>query len=410
MTPTVATLAAVIAVLGAAVVVLLLRERRHAHAQEAARRSEERFRLMADRAPVMMWTARPDTSLDFINQTCVETIGLPFERLLEHGWMEICHPDDLAPCIAIYMPAVEARLPFTMEYRLLCADGGYHWFHASAVPRFTAEGGFNGYIGCSLDITGRKEAEDSMRSSQAALEESHREIQHLAGRLIEGQDAERARIARDLHDDVSQQLAGMSIALSGLRHRMDDLHLDDGLKADLRGLHERTSALAQNVRHLSHDLHPTVLRHAGLVAALSAHAAAIERAHGTEVTYDAAGDFGSIAPEAALTLYRIAQEALRNVIAHSRAGRADVRLLRVGEEAELTISDDGGGFDVAALLRQAKGLGLVSIGERARLAGGSVSITSAPGEGTCIRARIPAEAGVAGEAARNAPVREPSYL
>ena len=113
-----------------------------------------------------------------------------------------------------------------------------------------------------------------------------------------------------------------------------------------------------------------MLRHAGLVAALTSYCAELERSHGTVLTCSAEGDFASIAPEAALCLYRIAQEALRNVIAHAGASRADVRLLRTGDDAEITIADDGKGFDVASSLERGKGLGLVSITERVQARGG----------------------------------------
>ena len=119
---------------------------------------------------------------------------------------------------------------------------------ASGVPKYGPDGAFTGYIGCDVEITERKNAEERIRESQAALEASHREIQHLAGRLIEAQDAERARVARDLHDDVSQQLAGMSIAFSGLKQRLSESQVSEDLQEDLRALQQRTSALAQNVR------------------------------------------------------------------------------------------------------------------------------------------------------------------
>ena len=107
------------------------------------------------------------------------------------------------------------------------------------------------------------------------------------------------------------------------------------------------------------------------------------------MTCSAEGDFASIAPEAALCLYRIAQEALRNVIAHAGASRAEVRLLRTGDHAEITIADDGQGFDVASSLKRGKGLGLVSITERVRLAGGTVSIVAEPKKGTRVRGDDP---------------------
>ena len=114
--------------------------------------------------------------------------------------------------------------------------------------------------------------------------------------------------------------------------------------------------------------------------------------HGPVLTCSAEGDFASIAPEVALCLYRIAQEALRNVVAHAGASRADVRLLRSGDHAEMTIADDGKGFDVARSLERGKGLGLVSIRERVRLAGGTVSFEADGKQGTRVRVRIPVSA------------------
>jgi PAS domain S-box-containing protein len=379
----------VVSIQAAAIVALLIRERKRTRDERALRESEERFRLLADRAPVIIWTVRPDTTLDYVNSTAVVFTGLPVEKLLEKGWLDAVHPADLDHLFGISIPAFETRTPFVMDYRIRGADGAYRWLLDLGVPKYGADGSFAGYIGCSIDITERKHAEDQIRASRAELAVSHREIQHLAGRLIEAQDAERARVARDLHDDVSQQLAGLSIAFSGLRHRMEEMLANQELQSDLRSLQERTAALAQNVRHLSHDLHPTVLRHAGLVPALASYCAEVERSHGTACKCSAEGDFISIAPETALCLYRIAQEALRNVIAHAGASRADVRLLRVGDDVELTIEDDGHGFDVTGFRNRGAGLGLVSITERVRLAKGTVGIASEPGKGTCVRVRIP---------------------
>ncbi len=392
MTSIIAFLLIVVVVLAAAIVALLVERTRRLSSDQAIRESEERLRQMVDRSPAMLWTVRPDTTptLDFINRTCAEFTGLPLEKLREEGWLDAVHPDDLDSLVGAYVRAFEARTAFLLEYRLRRADGAYRWLLATGVPKYGPDGGFAGYVGCDIDITERWEAEERTRENRAALEVSHREVVHLAGRLIEAQDAERARVARDLHDDVSQQLAGLSIALSSLKHRMVEARAGEDLQADLRALHQRTTALAQNVRHLSHDLHPTVLRHAGLVAALTSYCAELERSHGTVLTCRAEGDLGSIAPETALCLYRIAQEALRNVIAHAGAGRADVRLLRAGDDVEITISDDGRGFDVARSLAQGKGLGLVSITERVRLAGGTVGIVAGSTKGTEVRARIPA--------------------
>ena len=216
MTSIVGTLSIVLAVLVAAIVALLALLLRRMRADRALRKSEAFFRHLADDAPMIMWTTRPDTTLDYLNKFSVEFTGMPLKDLLDEGWLNAVHPDDLDRIQRIYVPAIEARQPVLMEYRLRRADGVYRWVLDSGVPKYEKDGSYTGYVGCSFDITERKEAEEALR-------ESHREVRHLAGRLIEAQDVERARIARDLHDDVSQQLAGVSIALSGLKQRLNDL-------------------------------------------------------------------------------------------------------------------------------------------------------------------------------------------
>ena len=390
MTDVIGPLQIVLVIQATAIVALLIHQARRGQAYRALRESQDRFRLVADRAPVILWTARTDTRLDFVNAFSVEFSGIPLEQLLDEGWLRFIHPQDVEPSMSVYVPAFEARRPFMFEFRLRRADGAYRWMLASGIPKYGADGSFDGYIGCSIDITERKQAEDRIRETSVVLEASNRKIHHLAGRLIEAQDAERARIARDLHDDVSQQIAGMSIALSGLRRRIGKLVVNEELQEDLRAFQQRTITLADSVRHLSHDLHPTVLRHADLVAALTTYCAELERAHGTVLTCRAEGDFGAIDPETALCLYRVAQEALRNVTAHAGASSADVRLVRIDDIAEMTVTDDGKGFDVGGVPEGGKGLGLVSITERVRLAGGTVSIVAEVTKGTRVAVRIPA--------------------
>ena len=383
----VATLLGALAILVAAIAGLLVQRR-------ALRESLEQFRLRADQAPVLIWTARPDTSLDYLNGFCVQLTGRPVEELQEKGWLDFVHPEDVDRCLATYMPAFEARRPFLLEYRLRHADGDYRWFLAAGVPKYGRDGGYTGYVGCDIDITERKNAEARIRASQAALETSHQEIQYLAGRLIEAQEVERARIARDLHDDVSQQLAGVSMAFSGLKQRLGEYHVSEELRQELVELQQQTLKLARNVRQLSHDLHPAVLQHLGLVKGLTSYCGELGRAHGVAMTCTAEGDFGAITPDAALCVYRIAQEALRNVIAHAGASRADVRLVQIGNQAHITIADDGRGFDATNRVERDTGLGLVSMSERARVLGGTVSMVSALNQGTRVQATIPMHARV----------------
>ena len=119
-----------------AIVTLLLRNRERERLAQARLDAELRVRLIVDRAPVMLWTARPDTTLDYLNNTCVEFTGLPLERLLERGWLETVHPDDLDRIVGIYTPAVENLVPFWMEYRMRRPDGTYSWVLDIGVPRY----------------------------------------------------------------------------------------------------------------------------------------------------------------------------------------------------------------------------------------------------------------------------------
>jgi two-component system sensor histidine kinase UhpB len=211
----------------------------------------------------------------------------------------------------------------------------------------------------------------------------------LAGRLIAGQEVERTRIARDLHDGVCQEVAAVSVDLSHIRRTGGDIR-SPALQEILLSVERRTAGVAENLRLLSHGLHPSVLQHVGLVAALQAHCAEVERQHGVQVTFFAEGDVEPVSRMAALSLFRIAQEALRNAARHGHARNATVALARRGRSFTLSIADDGGGFDPVAA-GQKDGLGLVSIVERSRLMRGHTSIQSEPGGGTTIEVRIPAD-------------------
>jgi signal transduction histidine kinase len=242
-------------------------------------------------------------------------------------------------------------------------------------------------VAAQLDLVmERKRAEQRLRENEAALRASYDRIQDLAGRLITAQEAERSWIASELHDDVNQQLAGLSISLSHIKRRLQD-DGDAAVQEELTRLQQRTIDLVDVIRNLSHELHPGVLQHAGLVAALKDHCAEFGRQHAIEVTLSVA-DFDAIPQDIALCLYRVAQEALRNIAAHAGARQAQVALRPTADGLELTIADDGQGFDLAEA-RRIGGLGLISLDERVRLVGGSVRINTQPQRGTELRVEIP---------------------
>jgi len=222
------------------------------------------------------------------------------------------------------------------------------------------------------------------RSARMALAEAHRSLQALAGRLISAQEDERARIARELHDDVGQRVASAAILLSSIRRHHESAR--EGMLDDLQG---QMRALSEDVRNLSHGLHPSTLRHVGLAPALEGLCA---MPHGGQVpAIELKTELGadSLPDHIELCIYRVVQEALRNVLSHAHAQHLRIEVSRVGQFLTVEISDDGRGFavDHAANLT---GLGLISMRERVRQEGGEFDITSIRNRGTriCIRLEL----------------------
>lgn len=213
-------------------------------------------------------------------------------------------------------------------------------------------------------------------------------IADLLGRLITAQEAERARIARDLHDGVCQDVAAISVDLSHLRRHGGGLTQPE-FEAAVLSIERRTATVAEALRRLSHGLHPTVLKHVGLVAALQSQCAEIERQYHLAVTFFASGAVEPVDTPTALGLFRIAQEALRNAAKHAHARRVTLSLARGDGRLSMSVADDGGGFDVGGVRNSGGGLGLVSIEERVRLMRGRVTIRSERNEGTIIDVCVP---------------------
>jgi len=228
---------------------------------------------------------------------------------------------------------------------------------------------------------------DAERRTQHALRQSYEQNQDLGGRLINAQEDERARIARDLHDDLSQQLAGVALIVSGLKRKIGKPGLESEVEQMVATLQERTATAATAVRDLSHELHPGVLKHAGLTATLRGHCADCERHHRVTVVFSPGDGLDSLDSDVALCLFRVVQEALTNALRHARARTIGVSVMATAGSVELNVVDDGVGF--AASERTKSGLGLRSIRERVRFMHGSVSIDSRSGAGTKVQVRIP---------------------
>ena len=236
-------------------------------------------------------------------------------------------------------------------------------------------------------------SEERLRAANAALagelEErirTEREIQALSARLINAQEDERARVARELHDDLSQQIAALSIGISNLKRSIPgDLAESRGQSERIR---EKLVHLAESIRRLSHELHPAILQHCGLDVALRAFCSEFGALAGIKVVFESSGVFDGISPAVTLCVYRVAQEALQNIARHAKTDAAEVRLKRTRENLILTVSDNGIGMNLNGG-RTGGGLGLVNIKERARLVCGAVDLQSRPNRGTSLTVTVP---------------------
>jgi len=226
----------------------------------------------------------------------------------------------------------------------------------------------------------RRKAEALLADRNARLEQSESSLRRLSGKLITAQEEERRRIARELHDDLNQQVANLGISLSGIRRGVPDYM--EGMRGDIASVQKRLMTLSDGLRQISHELHPGMLELFGLVATLQAHCHEFSGVASLPIEFETNCD-EMLPTYASLCLYRVAQEAIRNAAKHSEANKVRVFLRRAGPEIRLVVSDDGIGFDGEEALRRG-GLGLRSIEERVRLIGGEFELISHPGEGTTL--------------------------
>jgi PAS domain S-box-containing protein len=338
--------------------------------EDALRESEERFRLMANSAPVSIWLADPGKRCIYVNQLWINLTGRPFEDALGDGWLRSLHPDDVER-IGSGLDAIwERRERFQVEYRVMRHDGDFRWVIDTGVPRYTGDGTFAGYVGSAVDVTERKLAEAAVSS--------------VSQRLLDAQEEERAHLARELHDDINQRLSLLHLRLDAIASMMPEP--SDGSHS-LDEARDEVAGLVKDVHDLSHRLHPQRLEYLGMAAAASALCDEMAVQHAVAISFHAAPIPDDLSMRGALCLYRVLQEALRNAVKHSGAGAIDVRLDREDDRITLTVQDRGRGFDLES--KRGVGLGLISMKERLHAVDGELAIDSRPQQGTVILARVP---------------------
>jgi PAS domain S-box-containing protein len=331
------------------------------------RRAEERFRQVVETAPTGMLMVGRDGTIVMVNAQVEKLFGYRREELLGRP-VELLMPERSLGQHPAECSRVGRR-----------KDGSEFPVEIGLSPLRTARGHF--LLSSVIDLTERRRAEDALRASQG-------ELKSLTGRLLEAQEGERRRIARELHDDLNQSLALLSVEIDLLGRRPQP---PAEAAARLRALSARVKELSSAVHDLSHQLHPSKLEQLGLVAAVRGLCKELTRHHGLEVKFTHY-DVPEAIPEAtALCLYRIVQEALRNVVKYARTDHAEVELSGTPDGVRLRVSDDGAGFDPRTAHGNG-GLGLVSMRERLHLVGGEIAIDSRLSGGTRIDVRVPVPA------------------
>jgi PAS domain S-box-containing protein len=297
--------------------------------EEALREGEERFRLIANSAPVMIWMSGTDNEITYLNQTWLDYAGRHLETTLGHQRIDILHPDEAERCRELYVKAFEQREPFQIEHLLRRHDGEYRKVVTTGVPRYHVDGPFAGYIGTAVDITERKLAEEALSS--------------VSQKLIEAHEEERTRIARELHDDIGQRLAVVSLRLGHLRHSPPVSATD--FRREIGETCQQIVDLASGIHAMSHGLHPPKLELIGLEGSVAGLCEELSKRHGVTIDVHFEDIPKALPPETSLCLYRFLQDSMQNVVKHCGSRRAHVSLNGHIYTINLSVKDSGAGFD-----------------------------------------------------------------
>jgi len=357
------------------IVGLLLNRLRLRRAHDRLRTSEEGMSLAALAARLRFWVwdiprdeVRASAS-DWSSGNWQSAHPVHFDRFID-----VVHPDDRGLLRKAVRGAIEGDGEYETEYRVTAPDSTVRWIAARGRIEFDSNRKPRQLRAISIDITERRNAEDEARD--------------LNGRLITAHEDERARLAHALHDDVTQRLALLAIDAGRKEKGLGDPVAGQAMRSIRRDLVQ----LSEDVHALSYALHPAILEDLGLIEALKAECARFGALDGIPTSFRAAGDIEEPTRAVSLCLYRVAQEALRNVARHSSASSVEVELRALTGKLELAVQDNGVGFDPTR--KQARpSLGLAGMRQRLSLVGGELLIDRSPGGGTSIVARAPLKRG-----------------
>ena len=341
--------------------------------QTGAGRSNEAERLqrLLNVTHVLPWEADFPTSLfTYVGEQAVNMLGYPVEEWYQPDfWPAHLHPEDRERAMARCIEYSNAQDNYELEYRMIAKDGRVVWLH-NLVSVIRENGRPKTIRGFSIDVTQNKLNEAALRD--------------LSGRLINAHEEERRRVARELHDDLNQRMALLTIELEQIGQISEpaDLHFH------FASLQTQAREISADIHRLSYQLHPSKLDHLGLAPAIKGLCQELSAKGKIEIELQQGGFPASLPKDVTLCIFRITQEALGNCVRHSGAARIRVMIEATSREIRLSVSDDGCGFEVDSEAMK-RGLGLTSMRERLRIVRGELMIRSKPGHGTVIEASVP---------------------
>jgi two-component system CheB/CheR fusion protein len=355
--------------------------------EEALRASEARVQAIANMVPDLLWSNGAAGVADWFNERWLEYTGQTLDEARGSGWTEAIHPEDRERSVAIFRSALQSGDAIRHEYRIRGAGGDYRWFLVQAVPLRDENETIVRWVGASTDIHEqrivRDVLEDRVRERTRQLEEAGRQRQQLLERLVRATEAERQRIARELHDELGQHVTALRVSLP-----------TQAQPESLSRLKAIVDQLDETIDRLTLELRPPALDQLGLHDAIVSLAEEFSTKSGLRLDVHlpqlAARRFSDTIET---TLYRILQEALTNVWKHAEASTVSVIVDQEGDSLRMIIEDNGSGFDVDGVLQGALSsgrFGILGMRERLALVGGSLLVESQPDSGTTLFVRVPA--------------------
>jgi PAS domain S-box-containing protein len=351
-------------------------------AEEHARESQATVEALLETAAQAILAVNSQGQVVLANAAAEVMFGYSRKEMLDQA------VENLIPKGRLFLGSAHPPMGAGLDLAGLRKDGTEFPVEISLSHVETAQGTLA--VAFITDITERKQGEDALRKSEAAARVSQEQLRALTTRLLEAQEEERRRVSRELHDDLNQRLALLAVEVGEMEGEIPDSA--SALREQLQSVESRLNALSDDVRRTAYQLHPSVLEHLGLADALESYCTDFAKQEAVKVRFRRHNVPKAIPEGAALCLYRVTQECLRNVAKHSGAAKASVTLAAREAALVLTVSDTGRGFD-AASVKGKGGLGLVSIEERVMAAGGTLTIQTRPGDGTRIQVRIPLPGG-----------------